>query len=81
MEKEALLHQIMQVDFACIDLHLFLNTHPHQTEAISLLGRFGGEAKRLTQEYEQRFGPLSYATAASNSRHFDWINSPWPWHT
>ena len=79
MEKEALLHKIMQTDFACIDLHLFLNTHPHQTEALALLNKYGAETKQLTQEYEQRFGPLSY-TSPHGDRHFDWINSPWPWH-
>ncbi|MCL2369767.1 MAG: spore coat protein CotJB [Firmicutes bacterium] len=78
MEKESLLHQIMQMDFACVDMHLYLNTHPTDNSAIMQLNHFGSEVRRLTQEYEKKFGPLSY-TSAHNSNTFDWINEPWPW--
>jgi len=78
MDKETLLHKIMQTDFACIDLHLYLNTHPSDTDAIALYNKYGMEVKTLTQEYEKKIGPLSYA-APSNEKHFDWINMPWPW--
>jgi len=78
MEKENLLHQIMQMDFACVDMHLYLNTHPNDNAAITQLNHFGSEARRLTAEFEQKFGPLSYVSATQGTT-FSWINEPWPW--
>lgn len=58
--------------FAAWELRLFLNTHPHDREAMKLF-------RRLSQEA----GDDSYATAflaeQGCANAWDWVNAPWPW--
>ena len=35
MEREMMLQKLMELDFLAVDLGLYLNTHPTETEAIN----------------------------------------------
>ena len=76
-DKKELLKQITAVDFMVIDLHLYLNTHPNDRNALSKYNSFAVEANRLKQNYERCFGPLSYG--ACSEYPWQWISEPWPW--
>ena len=76
-DRIKLLKEISTVDFAMIELHLFLDTHPDDNAASAKLEEYKLKSKELTREYEKKYGPLS-----ANSRNADrwaWISSYWPW--
>ena len=80
MDKNTHLNKIMEVDFACVDLNLYLDTHPNCPHALELLRQYSQESMTLTASYEQKFGPLTSTSAtATAAAHYNWINSPWPW--
>ena len=35
------------------------------------------EMQKLTDEYQENYGPLT--NIDSNSNEWNWINNPWPW--
>ena len=72
------LGEVMTLQFACHELHLYLDTHPEDQEAFRVLKnmlRLSGEAKK---RYIAKYGPLC-AADLENSEKFDWLEAPWPW--
>ena len=77
-EKKELLNEIMSLNFAVNDLVLYLDTHPNDRKAIGLHNEYSNKVVKLTEKYQEKFGPLTVNfTSSSNS--WDWINNPWPW--
>ena len=79
-EREKLLRRLSAAQFAAWEMHVYLDTHPDNAEALASYKKYSRRADELTAEYEQKYGPLTTGDSlGSNS--FDWINSPWPWET
>lgn len=76
-EKEELLYQIAAWDFRKTDLALFLDTHPHDMQAIMLFEEAKYQSNILKSMYERSYGPLVQGTTCPN--HWNWVNDPWPW--
>ena len=64
--------------FAAWELHIYLDTHPNDTEALAAYKKHTAKAKELKQEFETRFGPLT-AGHVFGSATWEWIDNPWPW--
>lgn len=79
MNREDLLLKLSQVEFAALDLHLYLDTHPCDKKTIEHYNMFVKEAEMLRSEYERNFGPLFSYISMSDSNYFSWIDEPWPW--
>lgn len=77
INKKDLLKNITVLDFMMIDLHLYLNTHPNDRNALSNYNSLAVKANMLKQNYEQWFGPLTHGSCSSYP--WQWINEPWPW--
>ncbi|MBE7030551.1 MAG: spore coat protein CotJB [Ruminococcaceae bacterium] len=79
-EKEALLMQISQIQFAAIDLNLYLDTHPHDQEALTLFKKLSNTYRSLVCDYEAAYGPLTAGSASANAP-FTWVapDQKWPW--
>lgn len=77
-DREELLKQLMALDFVAVDLHLFLDTHPNDCQAVNTLNQVLSEADRFRAEYERRFGPL-YSFRSTSSCPWQWPEDPWPW--
>lgn len=77
-EQQAMLEEIMALDFAALDLQLFLNTHPQDVQALMYFANLVAKENMLTCEYESKYGPLT-ANSAVRRAPWQWINSPWPW--
>lgn len=77
MNKKDFLKEITAVDFSLIDLHLYLNTHPNDRNALMTYNSLVTKARILKQDYEKLFGPLSYGCYSQYP--WQWINEPWPW--
>lgn len=78
MDKESLLTKLGELDFAIVDLRLFLDTHPRDRAAITEYNKLAKQAKRVKEEYENGFGPLTAAGMSKND-YFNWIDGSWPW--
>ena len=73
------LHQVNVTAFAVKELQLYLDTHPCDTQALTLFNQYKQALSRATAEYEAQYGPLTAASAASKQS-WDWICDPWPWN-
>lgn len=78
MNRDELLKRLSAIEFYLIDLHLFLNTHPTDREAIMQYNTMVEEAKKLRAEYERQYGMLLQNNSESGYP-WQWIDNPWPW--
>jgi len=76
-EKSALAQQISAIDFAIWELHIFLDTHPLNREALQRYEALRNERAGLAEEYEERFGALERPLPSGQC--WQWTKSPWPW--
>lgn len=92
MNRHELLNKINEVSFVVNDLTLFLDTHPTDEQALTLFDTNSKERKRLLEEYESSFEPLTIDCIKSDSmqndhdfcqysgqKHFTWVDGPTPW--
>ena len=75
-ERSEMLKQIKCLNFAIIDLGLYLDTHPEDTKAICLHNKYCKELKELKDAYQKVYGPLSIYYPCNIWR---WLEEPWPW--
>ena len=76
-ERERLMRRIAAIDFAIVEMHLFLDSHPNNEEIANKLEEYRAKSDELRMKYEEQFGPLS--PAANNGNRWAWISNPWPW--
>ena len=76
-KREKLLRQLSSVQFALWELHLYLDTHPSDLEAVSLYEQYEKKLHALVNEYESSYGPLTPCTGEGAA----WLTDPWPWDT
>ena len=76
-ERERLMRRISTVDFAIVELHLYLDTHPDSNEMAKKLEEYENKSRVLREEYEAKFGPISLRDSQGNQ--WTWISNPWPW--
>lgn len=80
MTRDEMLQKLMELDFVSLDLALYLNTHPTETEAIDTYNQMITAADTLRMKYEEAYGPLcSFRSYAGNPNHWEWQDNPWPW--
>lgn len=78
MSRDELLQKITALDFYIIDLHLYLNTHPDDKEAITMYNYCVTQVKGLREEYTHSYGML-LANNSTSKQPWQWIENPWPW--
>lgn len=78
MTREEILKKLSAVDFYLIDLHLYLDNHPNDREAIMQYNAMVAQAKQLRDEYERQYGML-LANNSMSGYPWQWIDNPWPW--
>lgn len=77
-EGEALLSLIRRLDFALVEVNLYLDTHPHSRTALNYFERLLCERKQAADRYEATFGPLT-AMAGGMQEEWTWSTGAWPW--
>ena len=80
MNRENLLKQITILDFVATDLHLYLNTHPNDAEALRMFNATVTQSAQARNEYEEHFGPLVGYRTPDTSK-WRWSDCPWPWES
>lgn len=76
-EREALLYQIMEYDFAVNDLNLYLDLHPEDEAIYEKFREYVKTCIELKDRYAKEYGPLTLEQV--NSKNYEWMKNPWPW--
>ena len=79
MDRDKMLHEIMALDFALVDLNLYLDTHPTCTETIELFNNVAKKRKVMVESFEAMYGPLTAFNYTNSEDMWDWVEEPWPW--
>ena len=74
-----LLRTIQALQMQCIDLNLFLDTHPGDAKALYDYNCYSEQLKAAKQQYECMCGPLENFGNSTSELPFSWRKSPWPW--
>ncbi|MGB9779711.1 spore coat protein CotJB [Caldanaerobacter sp.] len=77
--KIELLKKIMELEFVCIDLNLYLDTHPEDQKALNDYNYYSGQLSLLKQQYAQYYGPLMPFGHCQSQYPWKWVEEPWPW--
>ena len=75
-KREEMLKKIKCLQFAIIELALYLDTHPDDEKALCLHNRYSKEFKEVKDKYQKVYGPLTINYPCNKWR---WLEEPWPW--
>ncbi len=74
-----LLEQLQVIDFALVELNLYLDTHPDDLKRIEQYNRLAQERIPLVRKFQELYGPLMHFGHAYSKFPFEWPEAPWPW--
>lgn len=74
--REEMANKIKSLEFAIVELGLFLDTHPNDSKALCLHRRYANEVKIIKDQYQKMYGPLTINFPCNKWR---WLEEPWPW--
>lgn len=75
-----MLRKIQELEFATLELNLFLDTQPQDQQALTLFNQLQQELMQCVRAYEQVYGPLlNYGFSPNMHNYWKWVDSPWPW--
>ena len=77
--REYMLREIQELSFICVDLNLFLDTHPDNKRAAMDYSGYSQKLNASKREYEEMYGALSNFGEGYHGPDFNWTESPWPW--
>ena len=77
--KKELMDKINQYSFAMHEAHLFLDTHPFDTEALAYFQKYRDLRVEAVKEYATYYAPLAIDYAVCDKTPWSWVNEPWPW--
>ncbi len=73
------LGELQALEFVLLELGLYLDTHPEDSEAFALFQQYAALEKAGREKYEAIYGPVTMFATANGKRWSCWINDPWPW--
>lgn len=74
--REQMLMKIKELNFAIIELGLYLDTHPEDQRALCMHKEYCKKLKDLQDKYQKIYGPLTIYFPCNKWR---WLEGPWPW--
>ncbi|GIM29509.1 spore coat protein CotJB [Clostridium polyendosporum] len=80
-KKKDMLNKIRELEFATVDLNLYLDTHPRCEKALTDYNCITEELIKLKKLYEQKYGPLTHFGYGTSDYPWQWIDEPWPWES
>lgn len=79
MAQANMLQEIQGIEFAAVELTLFLDTHPNDQRALNDYNFYTTQLIALKKQYEQTYGPLTVFGCSPSQYPWRWIEEPWPW--
>lgn len=77
-EREKLLRQYQEADFALFDATLYLDTHPTDKRALEYFDQYQKLSQEAREAFTRKFGALQSDQVNTGNR-FSWVENPWPW--
>lgn len=74
--REEMMDRIKGLNFAIIELGLYLDTHVDDQKALCLHRKYCKEYRELTDKYQKVYGPLTIHFPCNK---WKWVEEPWPW--
>ena len=70
--------ELMALNFAIVELGLYLDTHKDDKEAFALYTNYVKLYQEGKEKYEKLYGPIEQMSTARLGS-YSWLNDPWPW--
>jgi len=75
-----MLKKVQEMQFVAIELNLFLDTHPCDTEALNDYNCAVEMLEKYKMAYQEEFGPLfNFGFGGYSKEPWQWVECPWPW--
>ena len=78
-DREKLLLDLSRVSFVAHELQLYLDLNPNDNSILTLFNDYEDKCRKLTEEYERRYGTLNTDSNFLNQVPFNWEEGIWPW--
>ena len=76
--QEKLLRDIGIVDFVLVELMEYLDTHPHDCNAMEYFNHYARIKNQMSKEFARKYYPLTKELAESE-KEWRWGMAPLPW--
>lgn len=75
-----IMRKLSELQFAAIDLNLYLDTHPNDEEALKMFKKVTKTIETVKVDYIRKYGPIK-ACDSSDEVPFEWTSCKfkWPW--
>lgn len=74
-----LLLKIQELEFAAVELNLYLDNHPECKNALVDYNAVTRELMKLKKIYDTEYNPLANFGNSESKFPWAWVNEPWPW--
>lgn len=78
-EHAELLTYLDMLDFAMIDIGLYLDVFPNDNNMIAIYNNIKDEKNKVMYKYEEKYGPITLNSDELNKSPWCWDKTPWPW--
>lgn len=78
-DQMAFLKRIQEVEFALVELQLYLDTHRDDQRALMEFNQYSKQLEVLKKQYELQYGPLLNFGFSPSQYPWRWLEGPWPW--
>lgn len=69
---------INEISFTIVDISLYLDTHPNDTDALAFFNHYNEERQKALALYSAHFSPLTMNNILDEN-YWKWATDPWPW--
>jgi spore coat protein JB len=69
----------MELQFAAVELNLFLDNNPNNSRALNEYNWVVDELRQKKHEYSRLYGPLANFGTYPSDCPWGWVEEPWPW--
>ncbi len=74
----SLMTALQEVEFTCVDLQLYCDTHPDDKDARDKFNHYSRKLRELKTCFDRECGPLQNFGYSTSDK--SWVYStPWPW--
>lgn len=73
------MEQLMALQFALVELNLFLDTHPDSEQALMDFNELSEKFETAKKMFNKKYGPLLNFGHEKSKYPWQWVNNPWPW--
>lgn len=79
-DRNELLMQITQCGFILVDINLYLDTHPHDEQALLDFNCYAQQLAVLKERYVEQFGPIENFGGSTSEGYWKWAEQSFPWN-